>query len=375
LTDKKLHIICLDVPFPANYGGAIDMFYRIKALYKLGYDLTIHVYEYGRGKQKELRKYGKVIYYPRKKSILQLFSDRPLIVQSRRSKELLKNLRIDSAPILFEGIHTTWPLEFEDIQNRITIVRMHNIEHDYYKGLAKNSSFFKGLYFKEESRKLKKYEKMLAKASAVLAIKESDSTHLKKINPNTVVLPASFPEIEGKYQAVKPFALFHGNLSVAENEKAALWLIKILEPISDPNFPLVLAGKNPSKRLKTICNKLNITLYVNPYDHQLDELIQEAQIHVLHTSVSSGIKLKLLSCLYSSGHVLVNREMLTGTDLDEFCVVADDPKDYKMHFLGLKNKVLTKEEFERRKNYIDQHFNNERNCSIITKILDEKNTF
>lgn len=351
------------------------MFYRIKALHDLGFQLTIHVYEYGRGKQTELNKYGKVIYYTRKKNIFQLFSDRPLIVQSRRSKKLLENLRKDSEPILFEGIHTCWPLEMEDIQNRTTLVRMHNLEEDYYKELSKNASFFKRLYFKEESRKLKKYRKILSKASHVLAIKESDSQKLLPINPNTIVLPASFPEIEGKYQVVKPFALFHGNLSVAENEKAVLWLIKVLNPIADPNFPLIIAGKNPSKRLLAVCNKYGIKLYVNPYDDQLEDLIQTAQIHVLYTSVPSGIKLKLLACVYSSGHILVNREMLTGTDLDNFCVVADDAKDYKMHFLGLKNKKLSNEEFIQREKYIRQNFDNEHNCRIIEDILEPNRSY
>ena len=30
--DHHLHIIAFNVPYPANYGGVIDVFYRIKAL-------------------------------------------------------------------------------------------------------------------------------------------------------------------------------------------------------------------------------------------------------------------------------------------------------------------------------------------------------
>ena len=127
---KKLHIVCLDVPFPADYGGAIDMFYRIRALHKLGFELVLHVFEYGRGKQKELEKYGEVNYYPRSRSVLHLLSSRPFIVQSRKNNRLLQNLLKDDAPILFEGIHTTWCLEHEAIQRRITFVRMHNVEHE-----------------------------------------------------------------------------------------------------------------------------------------------------------------------------------------------------------------------------------------------------
>ena len=29
---KEIHIITFDIPYPANYGGVIDVFYKIKAL-------------------------------------------------------------------------------------------------------------------------------------------------------------------------------------------------------------------------------------------------------------------------------------------------------------------------------------------------------
>ena len=35
-TDYHLHVIAFDVPYPANYGGVIDVFYRVKALSEAG---------------------------------------------------------------------------------------------------------------------------------------------------------------------------------------------------------------------------------------------------------------------------------------------------------------------------------------------------
>lgn len=190
-----MHIVSLDVPFPADYGGAIDMFYRLKALHALGFEITLHVFEYGRGKQDELNKFAKVIYYPRNKSVFHLFSSRPFIVQTRKSKKLLEHLRKDNAPILFEGLHTTCYLEEEDIQQRLTFVRMHNVEHDYYRGLKKNSSFLKKFFFQLEASKLKKYESILSKTDHVLCIKEEDANYLKRYNSSVHILPASIPDI------------------------------------------------------------------------------------------------------------------------------------------------------------------------------------
>ena len=88
---NKLHIVSFDVPFPTNYGGVIDVFYKLKALHKLGIEIYLHVFEYGRGEQKELLKYCKeVFYYPRNSFIKSFFSKSPFIVKSG-GKDLLIN--------------------------------------------------------------------------------------------------------------------------------------------------------------------------------------------------------------------------------------------------------------------------------------------
>ena len=44
---KHLHIVALNIPFPANYGGAIDIYYKVKALHEIGYTIHLHCFEYG----------------------------------------------------------------------------------------------------------------------------------------------------------------------------------------------------------------------------------------------------------------------------------------------------------------------------------------
>ena len=44
---KRLHIICFDIPFPPSYGGVIPVFYRIKALNKLGVWVILHCFYKG----------------------------------------------------------------------------------------------------------------------------------------------------------------------------------------------------------------------------------------------------------------------------------------------------------------------------------------
>jgi len=64
--DKHLHIVCLDVPYPPDYGGVFDLYYKIKSLSEAGIKIHLHCFEYGLGKQKELDVYCvEVQYYPR----------------------------------------------------------------------------------------------------------------------------------------------------------------------------------------------------------------------------------------------------------------------------------------------------------------------
>lgn len=367
--NKNIHIVTFDVPFPADYGGTIDVFYRIKALKALGFNITLHVFEYGRGKQSELEKYAKVIYYKRKKSVLQLFSMRPFIVKSRKNKHLLAQLLQDDAPILLEGLHCCYYLDHPSLAKRCTLVRMHNIEHEYYGGLQHQHSALKKAFFWLEKIKLKRYLSILQKARYVLAIKSSDQSFFQEFHSNVFVLPASIPPFNTVQQTTKRYALFHGNLSVVENETAAIWLMNTLDSLLEPDFNLIIAGKNPSKKLQQICQQKGVELHSNPSEQALNELIQQAHIHTLFSAMNTGIKLKLLACLGSSGHVLMNDQLLTGTDLDEFCQLANDEKAYKMHFIGLKNKVVSVETFNARQKVLNEQFSTLENCRLIEELV------
>ncbi len=367
MTDKNIHIVSFDVPFPADYGGVIDIYYRIKALYDLGFKITLHCYDYGRGEQLHLSEITeKVYYYSRSKTIWNGLNKRPFIVASRRSKAILNRLLADDFPILFEGIHTTWFLENTSIQKRKTFVRTHNIEHDYYTDLAKNVGFFKALYFKLEAYKLKRYESILEKASKVFCIKESDAEHIRKFNVNTFVLPASFPELSVKeYIHTESFALFNGNLSVPENEASVIWIIENIWSKNKHLLPLKIAGKNPSKNLLNLANQYTIELISNPSKEEMEALISKARIHILVTDQSTGVKLKLLSALQTSGHVLVNENMVDGTNLAEFCTVCKSPDEFEKNIIYLSENEMDEKNFINRRKFLLNYYTTKQNCSKI----------
>lgn len=103
MSDNHLHIVSFDVPYPANYGGVIDVFYKVKALSERGVKVHLHCFEYGRQPAECLEDICySVNYYKRKTNASLLLRQQPYIVCSRHSDALLENLKKDNHNILLE---------------------------------------------------------------------------------------------------------------------------------------------------------------------------------------------------------------------------------------------------------------------------------
>jgi hypothetical protein len=406
--NKNLHIIAFDIPFPADYGGVMDVFYKIKALAEAGFHITLHAFQYReRSPQAELEKYcSQVHYYPRNLSPFKLLRLQPFIVASRASRQLLKNLKADDAPILFEGLHTCafidaailsaktptsnpqdsfvhrtsspTGLPLGEERGRQKIIRMHNVEWEYYRDLKKTeSSWLKRLYFKLESWKLRRFEaKAVAHATALLTISPDDTSYFEEL---TERLSAAKTQV----QFVPPFhpnafvesrtgrgdyVLFHGKLSVSDNEEAAIYLIK--KVFAQHAIPLSIAGKNPSERLLSLAKQYeHITIIPNPTESEMNALIQNAQINVLLSFQRSGMKLKLLNALFRGRYCVVNRHMVQNTGLESLCYVKNTSKDLRATIESLMNVQFSQKQIEERREILERQFANKQNAAHIAAIL------
>ncbi|HMX41363.1 MAG TPA: hypothetical protein PKD78_13590, partial [Saprospiraceae bacterium] len=121
-----LHLVSFDIPYPANYGGVIVIFNTIKALHAEGVKVILHCFQYGeRTPQEELAKYcHEVYYYKRSRSIWYQAGLMPFIMRTRESSTLLKRLKKDNYPILFDGMHTCAFIWHSRLRRRQKIVRM-----------------------------------------------------------------------------------------------------------------------------------------------------------------------------------------------------------------------------------------------------------
>jgi glycosyltransferase involved in cell wall biosynthesis len=283
---------------------------------------------------------------------------------------LINNLRKDDFPVLLEGIHCSFFLYTGQLANRKVILRLHNVEYKYYGKLAKSTkNIIRKLFFSRESLLLKKYEKNIANKAMVITVSEQDKeAYQQDLGAKDIkLLPVFHPFSEVKsISGSGTFCLYHGNLSVPENEKAVVWLMKNV--FNSLSIPFVIAGKNPSKYLINYEHRNdNYCVVANPSEKEMDDLIRKAQLHVLPSFNNTGIKIKVLHAVYNGRFVITNKAAVEGTGLEALSVIAEEPEGFKEQISELFHATFTEADIEKRKEILEGKFNNQANARQLMK--------
>ncbi len=368
--NKSLHIVSFDNPYPPKYGGVIDVFYKIEALNKLGITIILHIFSDEEFIDSNLKTYcSKIFFYKRNSLLSSLLSTYPYRVKSRFSKELIKNLTLTKAPILFEGLHSTFVLtKFECIHQKIYL-RTHNIEHLYHNGLAKSSiNIFEKIFFKLESLKFKRYEKIINSFDGLFTISPHDQSYFSnKYKTDTNYIPAFHQNSKLNCNTTKnQTILFHGDLRVADNIKASFFLI---DTFKNTNFKLVIASSTPNRNVIKKLSKNKHHAFINVTDnHKLNKLLDQSHINVLVTFQKAGIKLKLINALYKGKFVIVNTKMIEGTGLESLCEVANSKKEFLHKTKQLLKEKFTQDQLSKRKKSLS-NFDTKKSAQKIIDVI------
>lgn len=370
---KHLHIVMHEVPYPADFGGVVDLFHKLVWLHKNDVKIHLHCFVHKRPAQDKLLEYCTSVTYYKRKIGLSGFSFRlPYIVSSRISRELIDNLSKDNYPILIEGVHCAYPLYIDALKGRTVILRLHNVEFEYYRHLAKfEHNPFKKIYFNLESKLLRRFESNIASKAAIACVSEHDEKVYRQTfgSKDICFIPVFTPFSEVTAAEGKGcYCLYHGNLSVNENEKACEWLLKNVFKNCDRHF--VIAGKNPSKRLEKLAHaQLNTCIVANPSDKEMQDMIAKAHIHILPSMNNTGVKLKLLNALYSGKHCIVNQAGVAGSGLESLCHTAEKPADYCTIIKLLYEQPFTQACIDERNALLKSLYSNENNAKAFMKLI------
>jgi hypothetical protein len=310
-----------------------------------------------------------VYTYERKKIYRSLPLSRPFIVQSRINDDLIRGLNADNHPVLLEGLHCSGVLPFIHNPKR-AILRMHNEEASYYHYLAQSeTSFLKKQYFFQESKLLKQYQATLNKEVKLACLSASDMDIFKSEYHfrNIDFIPCFIPwqQLKNK-DGHGDYCLYHGNMSVSENEEAAQWLIQHV--FSKIRSPLYIAGKGISNRLKKIAAGWeNIRLINQPTIAEIDELIQNAHINVLPSMNSTGVKLKLLNALLNGRYCITNKNGVKGSKINSGLFIEDDPLEWIELIEKTTKQEFTLQEMAKRQEILAL-YNNQQNAATLSAL-------
>ena len=164
------------------------------------------------------------------------------------------------------------------------------------------------------------------------------------------------------------FILYHGKLSVTENTQAALFLIQHV--FCHLKCRCVIAGMNPPRSLlKAASPYPHVHIVANPLEEQMNDLIKNAQIHILITFQATGLKLKLLNSLFAGRHIIVNSLMVNGSGLGELCHTANTAEEMVQACQQLIHTEFEEKQISQRRQILFPTFSNSYQGQLLCEMI------
>lgn len=345
--NKTVLVVSPDIPFPDNYGGALDIWKRIVYLKEVGFSIHLISLYRDESRLKEFHESEKInivdvhvpIKYRPNFSLKMFFYPTAMTIRSIGIKDLHR-LEPQLLPhydyALIENSKTM--LAFSDVKKYLKIdfdkvyVRMQNCEWEYYEYMAEaEPNFLRKLFFISESRKFEKYEKSLSNDSLIdslLFISDRDMKFYGSSAKRNVVLPVFLnpAKKEVNFSTRKNLLLFIGNLELSDNVAAVEKLYAYLKDwlIENPTAKLVIAGKNKSGiNPFSAFDAKNVEVVFNIPHDQKNQLIDDAKVFCSFSMNPAGVKLKTLEGAAAGLPILANNNACDGSGLENVVMNID----------------------------------------------------
>ena len=211
----------------------------------------------------------------------------------------------------------------------------HNVEHMIWKRLARiETRVWRRALLEFEWRKMRRYEaQACTRASLTVAVSEVDRDLLASKAPGVGVctistgVDTSYFTLDGSREAPATL-VFTGSMDWYPNEDACLHFIEAILPgirREVPEISLVVVGRNPTHRLRTVAAQAGVRVTgtvddVRPY-------LAEATVYVVPLRVGGGTRLKIFEALAMGKAVVATTVGAEGLPLvpGQHFLQADDP--------------------------------------------------
>lgn len=365
----KILVVCSDFPYPADHGGRVDTWGRIKVLAELGW--TIHLVVCG--KQMPTPSDMDVVYRyvediklcVRRSKMVDLLYMVPMQVQSRNELRYV-NIDEDYDYVLLEGDYVYPILKNPMIKHANVILRVHNDEAVYFKALARSTpNRVHKLYYHMESSKFNILQKkMLKKVDKYLFISNKEYEIFQTLHPTTKSLflpPPVTKETFLKSSFKSKHVVFIGSLFMPNNREAIQWYLEHIHPLllKEPEYKFIMAGNSRQQCLSWLdgYDMTNVIVYDTP--ESLDDIYKRGYLFVNPMQNGAGVKLKTIEAIQNGLPVISTSIGCEGTGLvdNEHIMVADRPEEFYQRIkLLLDNPARAKTLLESSQRYIRTHY-------------------
>lgn len=386
LQNKKILVISQVYPYPLHDGGRFDVYYRLKALFELDYNVTLVAFYNPALAEPELDPLlsfcSKTIPIPYlRRQWSKILHWKPYSIASRENTKLIMEA-IESIQgdvfqaVMAESHHVlTVARQFQEgLDIPRLYLRSHNNEARFMLSLAQTSPKFsvRQFFFFAEACKYACYLPILMRSmqskDRIFHISHDECEKGKRGYPhiNQSFLPAAIDstQMTPNRESLKKNVLFAGALFSPNNLQGLQWYLNKIHPhlVKEmPDYQLLIAGNTKGADPKAIDRLVGGLLAIKFYDTPPDmsPVYEEAQVFINPMQYGAGVKLKTVDALLKGLPVVTTTIGNEGTGFqnEQDLLIADDPNQFRKAVLQLLNNAPRRQAMvERAQLFLKDHY-------------------
>ncbi|MCU6707969.1 glycosyltransferase family 4 protein [Paenibacillus sp. J5C_2022] len=336
----KILVVCSDFPYPADHGGRVDTWGRIKALAELGWriDLAVCAKQAPSAADREAASVyvNRILFRERTGRLADLLHRLPMQVQSRVG---LRQMELDGGYdyVLLEGDYVYPILEHPAISPASAILRVHNDEAAYFKALARSAGnpAHKLYYYMESLKFAGLQERMRRKVDKYLFISSKEYDRFRERDPGAIsrfLPPPITREVFKPGTLHRGHVVFIGSLFMPNNREAIHWYLTHVHPKlrGEPGYRFIVAGNTRGRGLDWLKGADLRDVEVHDTPESLDGIYGQGYLFVNPMRNGAGVKLKTIEAIQNGLPVVSTSVGCEGTGLvdGEHILVADSPEAF-----------------------------------------------
>ncbi len=202
--------------------------------------------------------------------------------------------------------------------------------------------FIGKLFFVEELKRITKYEnQMIARYDESILVSDNDKRYIESDKIAAVSLGVD-AHIFRRYSNLpdNKAIIFSGNMGYYPNESAVVWFIencfgRIKREI--PDAKLIIAGNNPSLKIKRIGD--NLSIFVKGFVESMVSELNNAQVAITPMQSGCGMHIKILEAMACALPVITTNSGLGSIKAahEKNVIIADDASDFTRNCIKLLN--------------------------------------